>query len=47
LYLLQSFSGELDFLVGRLLRLLDKGVKYHYALPDKEAVKRPGQYLTD
>jgi hypothetical protein len=39
--LLQSFSGELDFVVGRLLRLLDKGVEHYYALPDEEAVERP------
>jgi hypothetical protein len=41
LNLLQSLSGELDFVVGRLLRFLDKGVEYYYALPDKESVEAP------
>jgi len=41
LNLLQSFSGELDFVVGGLLRFFDKGVEYDYALPNLEAVKRP------
>jgi hypothetical protein len=41
LNLLQSFSSELDFVVGRLLGFLDKGVQYDYALPEKEAVERP------
>lgn len=35
-----SLSGELDFVVWRLPRLLDKGVEYDYALSDEEAVER-------
>ena len=41
LNLLQSFSSELDFVVGRLLGFLDEGVQYEYALSNKEAVERP------
>jgi hypothetical protein len=41
LNLLQSFSSELDFVVGRLLRFLDEGVGYDYALSDKKVVERP------
>jgi len=39
LNLLQSLSREPDFVIRRLLRFLDEGVKHDYTPPDKEAVK--------
>jgi hypothetical protein len=41
LNLLQSLSSELDFVVWRLLRLLDKGVEHDYAPPNEKAVEGP------
>jgi hypothetical protein len=40
LNLLQSLSGEFDFVVWCLLGFLDKGVKHDDSPPGQEAVKR-------
>jgi hypothetical protein len=41
LNLLQSLSSEFDFVVWRLLRLLDKSVEHNNSLPNEETVERP------
>ena len=37
--LLQSLAGDLDFVVGRLLRFLDEGVQHDDASADEKTIK--------